>query len=71
MTDNTEENNHKIKSNKSEFIGFLNGYDIEKSKEAIAFAEWIRVKDSDNTCEENWIEHYTTEELFEKFKKQK
>ena len=37
MTDNTEENNHKIKSNKSEFIGFLNGYDIEKSKEAMEF----------------------------------
>ena len=26
-----------LKANKSEFIGFLNGYDIEKSKEAIAF----------------------------------
>ena len=38
MTDNPEKDNHKIKANKSEFIGFLNGYDIEKSKEAIAFA---------------------------------
>ena len=71
MENKTEENNHKIKSNKSEFVGFLNGYDIEKSQEAIEFTEWVRVKDFNNTCEENWIEHYTTEELFEKFKKLK
>ena len=41
MENNTEENNHKIKSNKSEFVGFLNGYDIEKSQEAIEFTEWL------------------------------
>jgi hypothetical protein len=41
--------------------------------EAIEFAEWIRIKDFQTTERDNWIGleliYYTTEELFEKFKK--
>jgi hypothetical protein len=41
--------------------------------EAIEFAEWIRIKDFQTTSKNNWIgldmEYYTTQELFEQFKK--
>jgi hypothetical protein len=41
--------------------------------EVIEFAEWIRVKDFQTTSKDNWIgldmKYYTTEELFEQFKK--
>jgi hypothetical protein len=41
--------------------------------EAIEFAEWIRIKDFQTTSKDNWIgldmKYYTTEELFEQFKK--
>jgi hypothetical protein len=41
--------------------------------EAIEFAEWIRIKDFQTTSKNNWIgldmRYYTTEELFEQFKK--
>jgi hypothetical protein len=41
--------------------------------EAIEFAEWIRIKDFQTTSKNNWIgldmKYYTTQELFEKFKK--
>jgi hypothetical protein len=41
--------------------------------ESIDFAEWIRVKDFQTTSKDNWIgldmKYYTTEELFEQFKK--
>jgi hypothetical protein len=41
--------------------------------EAIEFAEWIRIKDFQTTEKDNWIglelRYYTTEELFEQFKK--
>ena len=41
--------------------------------EAIEFAEWIRIKDLQTTSKDNWIgldmKYYTTEELFEQFKK--
>ena len=43
--------------------------------EAIEFAEWIRIKDFQTTSKDNWIgldmKYYTTEELFEQFKKHK
>ena len=41
--------------------------------EAIEFSEWIRIKDFQTTSKDNWIgldmKYYTTEELFEQFKK--
>jgi hypothetical protein len=41
--------------------------------EAIEFAEWIRIKDFQTTSKDNWIgldmEYYTTQELYEQFKK--
>jgi hypothetical protein len=41
--------------------------------EAIEFAEWIRIKDFQTTSKNNWIgldmKYYTTQELFEQFKK--
>ena len=43
--------------------------------EAIEFAEWIRIKDFQTASKDNWIgldmKYYTTEELFEQFKKKK
>ena len=43
------------------------------NSEAIEFAEWIRIKDLQTTSKDNWIgldmKYYTTEELFEQFKK--
>ena len=42
--------------------------------EAIEFAEWIRIKDFQTASKDNWIgldmKYYTTEELFEQFKKE-
>ena len=41
--------------------------------EAIEFAEWIRIKDFQTASKDNWIglnmEYYTTQDLFEQFKK--
>jgi len=41
--------------------------------EAIEFAEWIRIKDFQTASKDNWIgldmKYYTTQELFEQFKK--
>jgi hypothetical protein len=41
--------------------------------EAIEFAEWIRIKDFQTASKDNWIgldmKYFTTEELFEQFKK--
>jgi hypothetical protein len=41
--------------------------------EVIEFAEWIRIKDFQTTSKDNWIgldmKYYTTQELFEQFKK--
>ena len=46
---------------------------IIKICEAIEFAEWIRIKDFQTASKDNWIgldmKYYTTEELFEQFKK--
>jgi len=45
----------------------------EMYSEAIEFAEWIRIKDFQTASKNNWIgldmKYYTTEELFEQFKK--
>lgn len=42
--------------------------------EVVEFAEWIRVKDFQTATIDRWIgldmEYYTTQELFEQFKKQ-
>jgi len=41
--------------------------------ESIEFAEWIRIKDFQTASKDNWIgldmKYYTSEELFEQFKK--
>ena len=61
-------------------IGVLTGHKFgakwqaERSyNEAIEFTEWIRIKDFQTASKDNWIglnmKYYTTEELFEQFKK--
>jgi hypothetical protein len=55
------------------FIAGAN-YQAEKMySEVIEFAEWIRIKDFQTTSKDNWIgldmKYYTTQELFEQFKK--
>jgi hypothetical protein len=73
------------KNNKVEYLGvfekeeeaaiaYLNSLQAEKMySEAIEFAEWIRIKDFQTTSKNNWIgldmKYYTTQELFEQFKK--
>ena len=59
-----------------ERIAFKRGYTECKERmysEAIEFAEWIRIKDFQTASKDNWIgldmKYYTTEELFEEFKK--
>ena len=62
---------------KQDEIDFIaNELNIEKERmysEAIQFAEWIRIKDFQTSYKDNWIgldmKYYTTEELFEQFKK--
>ena len=56
--------------------GFVEGAKWQQERmysEAIEFAEWIRIKDFQTTEKDNWIGleliYYTTEELFEQFKK--
>ncbi len=65
-----------LESNVAEYVGFIEGakYQAERMySEAIEFAEWIRIKDFQTTSKNNWIgldmKYYTTQELFEKFKK--
>lgn len=60
----------------TERIGFIKGAKWQQENsysEAIEFAEWIRIKDFQTTSKDNWIgldmKYYTTEELFEQFKK--
>ena len=55
---------------------FIEGAKWEQERmysEAIEFAEWIRIKDFQTTSKNNWIgldmKYYTTQELFEQFKK--
>jgi hypothetical protein len=55
---------------------FLEGAKWQQERmysEAIEFAEWIRIKDFQTTSKNNWIgldmKYYTTQELFEQFKK--
>jgi hypothetical protein len=56
--------------------GFVEGAKWQQERmysEAIEFAEWIRIKDFQTTSKNNWIgldmKYYTTQELFEQFKK--
>jgi hypothetical protein len=56
--------------------GFIEGAKWQAERmysEAIEFAEWIRIKDFQTTSKNNWIgldmKYYTTQELFEQFKK--
>jgi len=60
----------------NESVGIVKGakWQAERSySEAIEFAEWIRIKDFQTTSKNNWIgldmKYYTTQELFEEFKK--
>jgi hypothetical protein len=56
--------------------GFIEGAQWQAERmytEAIEFAEWIRIKDFQTASKDNWIgldmKYYTTQELFEQFKK--
>ena len=55
---------------------FIDGAQWQQERmytEAIEFAEWIRIKDFQTASKNNWIgldmKYYTTQELFEQFKK--
>ena len=57
-------------------LGFIAGANYQAERmysEVIEFAEWIRIKDFQTTSKDNWIgldmKYYTTQELFEQFKK--
>jgi hypothetical protein len=57
-------------------LDFIEGAKWQQERmysEAIEFAEWIRIKDFQTTSKNNWIgldmKYYTTQELFEQFKK--
>jgi len=58
---------------KEDFIAGAKWQAEKMYSEAIEFAEWIRIKDFQTTSKNNWIgldmRYYTTEELFEQFKK--
>jgi hypothetical protein len=58
---------------KKAFIKGANWQADRMYSEAIEFAEWIRIKDFQTTSKNNWIgldmKYYTTQELFEQFKK--
>jgi hypothetical protein len=60
-------------TSKMSFIAGANWQAERIYSEAIEFAEWIRIKDFQTTSKNNWIgldmRYYTTEELFEQFKK--
>lgn len=63
---NFELSHDKNKSIVDNINNFIEKYCIE-------FAEWIRIKNFQNTSKDNWIgsdmKYYTTKELFEQFKK--
>ena len=57
-------------------LGFTEGAKWQAERmysEAIEFADWIRIKDFQATSKNNWIgldmKYYTTQDLFEQFKK--
>jgi hypothetical protein len=61
---------------KGELNAFIAGAKWQAERmysEVIEFAEWIRIKDFQTTSKNNWIgldmKYYTTQELFEQFKK--
>ena len=67
---------NSLESNVAEYVGFIEGAKWQAEKmysETIEFAEWIRIKDFQTTSKNNWIgldmKYYTTQELFEQFKK--
>lgn len=71
---------HSLKEERQKDLkmGFIEGAKWMQERmysEAIEFAEWIRIKDFQTTSKDNWIgldmKYYTTEELFEQFKKHK
>jgi hypothetical protein len=71
-----EEAAKNYSDDKSEQLDFIVGAKWQSKRmfsEAIEFTEWIRIKDFQTTSKNNWIgldmKYYTTEELFEQFKK--
>jgi hypothetical protein len=69
-------NMHETNSYKELKKGFEAGVKWQAEtmyNEAIEFAEWIRIKDFQTASKNNWIgldmKYYTTQELFEQFKK--
>ena len=70
------EGSHDVNSyQRNAFIQGAKWQQERSYSEAIEFAEWIRIKDFQTTERGNWIglelRYYTTEELFEQFKKHK
>jgi hypothetical protein len=65
--------NNNIRPFKLGFIKSAKWQAERMYSEAIEFAEWIRIKDFQTTSKNNWIgldmKYYTTQELFEQFKK--
>jgi hypothetical protein len=60
----------------NESVGMVKGAKWQAERmynEVIEFAKWIRIKDFQTTSKDNWIgldmKYYTTQELFEQFKK--
>jgi hypothetical protein len=71
-----EEAAERLCPNSSWKHGFIAGANYQAERmysESIEFAEWIRIKDFQTAFKNNWIgldmKYYTTEELFEQFKK--
>jgi len=66
-------NNTRFRNYKVLFIEGAKWQQERSHSEAIEFAEWIRIKDLQTASKDNWIgldmKYYTTEELFEQFKK--
>ena len=63
----------EFKTLRKAFISNTKWQQEKMYSEAIEFAEWIRIKDFQTASKDNWIgldmKYYTTEELFEQFKK--
>jgi len=69
----TEEEAKKRAANYMALKGALDVKEERMYNEAVEFAEWIRSKDFQTASKNRWIglnmKYYTTEELFEQFKK--
>ena len=72
-TGDCEEENLHLLGHRKSFIKGAKWQQERSYSEAIEFAEWIRIKDFQTTSKNNWIgldmKYYTTQELFEQFKK--